>query len=189
VSRFEELLEDFFYRKDEPVGDLFEPGSQEDLPAGPALEEAPAEFLAFALGPETYALPIERLREIVKVPPLTEVPRGPAELLGVMNLRGEVLPVYDLKLRLQLSSAPAQVAGPHADLGQLPRGARVLVLSDERGDAGVLVDRVQEVLKLRPSMVEPAPRGVAAADRSSIAGIGRRGDELFILLDLGQALP
>lgn len=187
MSRFEELLEDFFYRPDEDVGALFDAGSVPDAEVPPVEEEPPREYLAFRLSDETYALPIEAVREIVKVPPLTEVPRSEPELLGVINLRGEVLPVFDLKLRLRLSSTPAPVAGPEADLTKIPRSARILILREETGDAGVLVDAVQEVVRLRPSTLEPPPRGISA-ERSAITGIGRRREQLFILLDPSQAL-
>lgn len=188
VSRFEELLEDFFYRPDEDVGALFDAAAgTSELPA-PVEEEVPREFLAFHLGVEVYALPIEAVREIVKVPVLTELPRTPADLLGVMNLRGEVLPVYDLKLRLRLSATPAPVAGPGAEQARIPRSSRILVLRDGQGDAGVLVDAVQEVVRLRPSTLEAPPRGISSGDRQAITGLGRRHDQLFILLDPSQAL-
>jgi purine-binding chemotaxis protein CheW len=189
VARFEDLLEDFFYRPDEAVGALFDAGPATEGAPAPVEDAPPREYLAFSLGHETYAVPIDRVREIVKVPPLTEIPRSARELLGVVNLRGEVLPVYDLKLRLHLSAAPAPIAGPDADLGALPRSARILIVHDERGDAGVLVDAVWEAVKLRPSSVEPPPRGLGAGERPTIHGIGRRRDQLFILLDLAQALP
>ena len=189
MPRFEELLEDFFYRPDEPVGALFAPHLSEAMVPAPVEVEAPREFLAFSLGEETYAVPIERVRQIVKVPPLTEVPRSEPELLGVLNLRGEVLPVYDLKLRLRLSRVPAPVAGPDAALDAVPRSARILIVHDDEGDAGLLVDAVHEAVKLQPSAIEPPPRGLGAGERATISGIGRRRDELFILLDLEQTLP
>ncbi|MBX5484753.1 MAG: purine-binding chemotaxis protein CheW [Myxococcaceae bacterium] len=189
MPRFEELLEDFFYRPEEDVGALFDAGGIIEAPAAAAVEESPEEYLAFRLADETYAVRIGVVREIVKVPPLTEVPRSSAELLGVINLRGEVLPVYDLKLRLRLSTVPAPIAGPDANLAALPKSARILIVHDPEGDAGVLVDAVLEVVKLRPSTLEAPPRAVSGGDRSPITGIGRRREQLFILLDLAQALP
>src|SRR5262245_17233449 len=106
MAGFAELLDDFFLRPDEaPVEGL-------DFPAEgpvPAAEEreAPSEYLAFLLEGECYGVPIAAVREIIRVPPVTEVPRGGPDLLGAINLRGEVLPVYDLKLKLRLTSAPA----------------------------------------------------------------------------------
>lgn len=188
MARFDQLLDEFFYRPDEACEALFDPGhGQADLPVSGA-EEPPREHLAFRLADETYAIPIERVREISRVPALTEIPRAPKELLGVLNVRGEVLPVYDLKLRLGLSEAPAPIAGPDADPAALPRTARVLVVHDPNGDAGILVDQVLEVVKLRPSTIEAPPRAVSLSG-SVVAGLGRKGERLFILLDLAQALP
>jgi len=185
VSRFSELLEDFFYRPDEDVGGLldFSAGSDEVLPLTP--EETPEEYLAFILEGETYAVPIRSVREIGKVPPLTEIPRAEPWLLGVMNLRGDVIPVYDLKLRLKLSDKAPMVAGPDAQ--PPPRLARILVAHTQEGPAGVWVDAVKDVVRLKPSMLEPAPSGLGG-ERDCVVGIGRRNSQLYILLDLEQAL-
>ncbi|HVG59584.1 MAG TPA: chemotaxis protein CheW [Hyalangium sp.] len=185
MSRFSELLDDFFYRPDEDVGGLldFSAGSDEVLPLTP--EETPEEYLAFILEGETYAVPIRSVREIGKVPPLTEIPRADPWLLGVMNLRGDVIPVYDLKLRLKLSDKAPVVAGPDAQ--PPPRLARILVAHTEEGPAGVWVDAVKDVVRLKPSMLEPAPSGLGG-ERDCVVGIGRRSSQLFILLDLEQAL-
>jgi purine-binding chemotaxis protein CheW len=156
-------------------------------PAEPpeAQADAPQEHLAFLLEKERYAIPILALREIVKVPPLTEVPRTASHVLGVMNLRGEMLPVFDLKPKLGLGRAPTQ--GGMADVAALPKLARILVIRDESGDAGLLVDAVQSVVRLRASAIEMPPPGLPV-DRDCVVGIGRVKDELFILLDIHQAL-
>ncbi len=187
MSRFAALLDEFFYRPDEDISSVFDLGAsmQGDVPA--IKEEPPREFLAFSLAGETYAIPIDVVREIVKVPPLTEVPRGAANLLGVMNLRGEVMPVYDLKVRLHLADHVAKIALPDGDPGSLGKAARVIVLQPDQGPAGVLVDSVSEVLRMRASAIEAPPPGVAS-ERDCVMGIGRRKDSLFILLDVFGAL-
>src|SRR4051812_11559710 len=183
---FADLLQEFFYRPDEP------PLGGVELPAAPAGEVAAApepihEYLAFFLDQECYGVPISAVREIVRVPQFTEVPRSSPDLLGVINLRGEVLPVYDLKLRLRLQATPAKVAGPEASPESLPRGARVLVLrGGDMGDVGVLVDGVSEVIRMPDGELEPAPAGTT--ERDCIVGLGRRGDQLCILLDMERAL-
>jgi purine-binding chemotaxis protein CheW len=181
MPTFEEVLDGFFYRDDEPGL----PGLQwlsDGQKAPVANDEQPREYLAFALRDETYAMGIELVREIVKVPPLTEVPRGPKELLGVMNLRGEVLPVYDVRARLMLQEAVQSVNGP-ADVSAQSR--IVLVRSDD-GDAGILVDGVEGVVRLMPSHIEPAPLG--GTERPFLIGISRKAERLFIILDVEQAL-
>lgn len=176
------LLDSFFYRPDEEVGPLEKLQTDSAEPVAPIDSEEPQEFLAFRLETETYAVAIEDVREIVKVPLLTEVPRGHEGLLGVMNLRGEVLPVYDVKHRLGLIDKSPLVTGPT----DLPRSARVVLVRDEQGDAGVLVDRVDEVVKLLASRFESPPAGTA--DRDSIVGLARKGEALYILLDVAQVL-
>jgi purine-binding chemotaxis protein CheW len=184
---FTALLDDFFYRPDEEAGALFDVGALVEAAAPAEPEEEPAEYLVFALEAERYAIPIENVREIVRVPPLTEIPRGAQNLLGVMNLRGEVLPVYEVKRRLHLSKDAPVIAGPQADLSQLPKSARVVVVRDEEGDAGILVDAVEEVVRLRPSAIEVPPAAVAA-ERDCIVGLGRRREQLYILIDVHEVL-
>ncbi|QRO01097.1 purine-binding chemotaxis protein CheW [Archangium violaceum] len=180
------LLDSFFYRPDEDVGLLQELVAGTDETVEPIPEEPPEEYLAFRLEEEHYAVPIREVREIVKVPPLTEVPRAAANLLGVMYLRGEVLPVYDVKVKLRLTDKAQLVAGP--DAPEPPRRARIIVVQAEDGLAGLWVDSVSEVVRLRPSMLEVAPPGVGGGERDCVVGLGRRNQQLFILLDIWQAL-
>lgn len=185
MARFAEQLERFFYDPDEALPEGLE--LPEPRALAPLRETTPEEYLGFLLGTEWYAVRVPGIREVGRVPRLTEVPRAPAALLGVMNLRGEVIPVYDLKPRLRLAAAPAAVAGPGAPRTLLPSTARVIVLRSARGDAAVLVDSVLDVIRLRPSEIEPAPRGTG--ERDGILGLGRKADRLFILLDLEGLLP
>jgi len=182
VARFEQQLTTFFYRPDEDAGVLTAASEGLPEPFGPVFQELVAEYLAFSLESETYAVPIERVREIVKVPPLTEVPRARAELLGVMNLRGEVIPVYDVKPKLHLSQQPALVRGPQ----DVQRLARVVLLRDDVGDAGILVDSVSQVVKLPAAGLEQTPLG--ADSSAAVAGIGRKNDQLYIVLDVSEVL-
>jgi purine-binding chemotaxis protein CheW len=185
VSRFSELLDEFFYRPDEDVGGLLEFAAGSDEAPPPIPEEVPEEYLAFLLEGECYAVPIRSVQEIGKVPPLTEIPRAEPSLLGVMNLRGDVIPVYDIKLRLKLTDKPPKVAGP--DAAPPPRAARIVVARTEEGPAGIWVDSVRDVVRLKPSMLEPPLPG-KGNERDCVVGIGRRNSQLFILLDVQQAL-
>ncbi|MCP3101436.1 chemotaxis protein CheW [Myxococcus sp. K15C18031901] len=186
MSRFAELLDDFFYRPDEDVGGLQDFASGSDGASSLLPEEVPEEYLAFRLEGESYAVPIRAVREISKVPPLTEIPRAEPQLLGLMNLRGELLPAYDVKVRLGLAEKAPLVAGPEAP--PPPRDARIIVLRTQTGPAGVWVDGVAGVVKLKPSMLEPPPASLRMGDRDCVVGIGRRGPSLYILLDPEQAL-
>lgn len=190
VARFNELLEDFFYRPDEDISGLEELTESSDSQGALVLEERPGEYLSFLLEGECYAVPLEAVRELVKVPPLTEIPRAEPPLLGVMYLRGEVVPVYDLKVRLRLAEQVPVVAGP--DAPPPPRSARIVVVRTEEGPAGIWVDAVSDVVRLTPSMLEPAPPGVGGGERVCVVGLGRlekkQQQQLYILLDIQQAL-
>ncbi len=179
---FEALLDRFFYRPDEDEGPHLRlaplPGRDVDV----ALEALPEEFLSFTLEQETYAVPIHAVREILKVGAITEIPRAAANVMGLINVRGEMLPLYDVKARLRLAERPPLVRGGD----ELPRAARVVLVRDLDGDAGILVDQVEGVVKLQLSKLEAAPE--LGVERSAIAGIARRGEALFILLDVEQAL-
>lgn len=175
-------LDEFFYRPDEDIGALGAlvefAADLEEEPA-PAPEEPPREFLGFRLAGEDYAVELGQVREIVRVPPIAEVPRAPASIAGVMTVRGEVMAVFDLRRRLGLPPPPAE----------LGREARVLVLQQADGPMGVLVDAVEEVLRLRPSTIEPPPTGLGSGERAEcIGGIGRARERLYALLDLSVAL-
>ncbi len=173
-----QTLERFFFSEDEPV-----PAAWEEAPAAMGsragvVPETEQRFLAFRLEDETFAIPVETVREVVRVPPLTPVPRAPTHLLGVMNLRGEVLPVYDIKPRLQLTRAPAQW-----DFStRPPREARFIVLSDDEGDLCIWVDKVEDVVSLKASGFESAP--LMVGERAMIQGLARDAGRLYILLDV-----
>jgi purine-binding chemotaxis protein CheW len=182
VSRFTELLDRFFYRPDEDVGAFLELAPEVEGAHEAAPEEVPEEFLAFELAGETYAVPIATVREIQKVGDVTEVPRAAPNLIGLINVRGEMLPLYDVKVRLELAQA-VPVVRTRKDVG---RGARIVLIRDPEGDAGMLVDRVQGVVKLNLSRLESAPQ--LGVERDAVAGLGRKDGHLYILLDLEQAL-
>lgn len=146
------------------------------------------EVLAFRLGDEDYALDIRRIREIIKPRPITEVPRAPALVLGIISVRGQIIPVVDLRRRLRLPiSAAAE------------RAARILIVTRNGEDFGVIVDGVRQVVRLRDADIELRPAMLGGPDAELIAGIGRpsggaavvRGglsDRLLVLLDLDAAL-
>jgi purine-binding chemotaxis protein CheW len=134
------------------------------------------DVLGVRLGDEDYALPLAQVREILKVPAVTDVPRGPPAVLGILSLRGTVVTLFDLRLRLGLPSRPVD------------RRTRVLIVS--RGDepVGLLVDAVTEVIRLRQEDVEDHPAIIATAHVDYYAGIARRRDALWVLLDLKALL-
>lgn len=171
-------LEGFFYREDEegpevpPIGGSPDaPGEDEDPDT--ALRE---EYLTFLLGEEEYAVAVERVREVMKSPPITEVPRAPSHVLGVITVRGEVVAVLDPRRRLGLP------AGAPAGDG------RVVIVDAGEGSCGLLVDRVASVVRLRAGTIEPCPQGFGGAHADCLAGIGREESRIFTVLDLGALL-
>lgn len=155
-------LDAFFLRDDEA------------LPAPKSVETADPllELLLFSLGSEGYALAVPLLREIVMPPPLSEVPRAPAAVLGVTMLRGEVVPVIDPRLRLRLPPRPRQ--GP---------STRVIIVDAGAGPLGLWVDRVVQVVRVRASGLETPPPGVAS-EGDAVIRIGRHQGKLYGVLDL-----
>jgi purine-binding chemotaxis protein CheW len=167
-----DLLDEFFWREDETA-----PGLPELLAPAPAARgheagEVRTEWLTFALAGEEYAVALASVREILKAPSITEVPRAPKHVLGVIMVRGEVIAIFDPRALLGLPQAAPE------------RRARVLVCDAGGGPCGLLVDSVSQVVRLGPSSMEARPNGVGATSAEYIAGIGRERDRLFILLDL-----
>ena len=118
------------------------------------------ELLTFELGSVRYALPLSCVREIVRLPEVTEVPRAPYEVLGVISVRGAVSTVVDLRRKLQLEMAP------------LTGKSRVLLVDQGREVIGLLVDAVLQVCRLRPEEIELS--SVLGADAPAyLSGIGR----------------
>ncbi len=162
-------LAGFFWRADEEVPDLGVEGGE--ARAAPR-EEPLIEHLAFWLGDERYAIRLAAVRELQRPPPITEVPRAPAWVLGVITLRGDVLPVFDPRVRLGLPIEP-----------QDARLARVVIVDPGKGRCGLLVDRVDGVLRLPASAIGPSPGGLGA---DALAGVGLAGGRLVAFLDLAR---
>jgi purine-binding chemotaxis protein CheW len=130
------------------------------------------ELLVFELDGGLYALPVERVREIVRARSLTAVPRTPAEVLGVIVLRGEIVQVLDLRQRLGL--APAAPT----------RATRVIVLHGDDGDVtGLLVDGVREVLRVEEGALAPP-----AGDARGVAALARKGERFVSLLSVERVV-
>jgi purine-binding chemotaxis protein CheW len=129
--------------------------------------------LSFAVGGEVYGVDILSIREIIKLREITEVPRAPRFLLGVVTVRGLVLPVVDVRLRLRLDVRP------------LGRSARILVVMHKGERYGLLVDEVRGVVRFADAQIEPPPPSLAPSEAPFLAGIGRYpedGEERMVIL-------
>jgi len=134
------------------------------------------QYLTFLLGNEEYAFDILQVQEIKGLPRITPVPNVPAHVRGVMNLRGVIVPVADLRVRFALPEA--------ADA----RSAVVVVASVAGRTVGLIVDAVSDVLSFRAEDVEPVPDLGAGPDASVVMGLAKAGERLVLLLDLGRLL-
>lgn len=168
-------LVDFLARYDEGADELSR-GDVGVASAAPAEEEV--RFLAFDLAGESYAASIMDIREILKVQALTEVPRAPVEILGVLSKRGVVMPVVDLAATIGLRAPDAGSAFEQ----------RILVVGDGDRVCGLRVDRVREVVRLGRQHVEEVPPSLGARQAQMLSGLGRAGDRVLILLDVGAVL-
>lgn len=154
-STVEALLARFRYRPDEESSDLAElPASTVEAERPPGIDEL--QLLTIGLGGVEYAVALGAVTEILRARTLTEIPRARPPLLGVLNLRGTITPVYDPSLRLGHPGTVPPCAGP--DSQRPPRAARILVVRTALGPAGLWVDRVRGVQRVRPGVLE-RPRG------------------------------
>jgi purine-binding chemotaxis protein CheW len=146
-----------------------------------ARERPQIELLTFMLGDQEYALGIRLLREIIRVPRVTPVPRVVPFVLGIISLRGGIVPVVDLRTRLRLPASPTE-----EEHGNSHR--RILVVSRDGESFGLLVDRVNHVVRMPAAEIEPPPAGLSGVELEFLHGLGRYRDRLIILLDLDPVL-
>ena len=145
-------------------------------PVAPANEERELHLVVFRLDLEEYAVPIQVVREVVRVGDITRVPHAPAHIRGVMNLRGHILPIVEIRARLNLT--PAEVAST----------SRVVVVEVEGRTVGLLVDAVGQVARVGEHLVASPPEEVRTAGVEAVTGVARAGARLLILLDLPRLL-
>ncbi len=145
-----------------------------DAPAAAthAGEQLDRQVVVLHVGGGDYAVPISEVHEIVRVPEITHVPQAEEGVEGVINLRGRVLPVIDLGVRLGLGSA------------QRERQARVVVVDDGAQGVGLLVDGVSEVLRISTTDVEAADDLATGNGAGAVRGVAKIGERLVLLLDL-----
>ena len=138
--------------------------------------EKDLQIVGFRIGRETFGLPIAAVREIVRVPEITSVPNAPDFIEGVINLRGRIIPVVDLRKRFG------------EPVGEPNKKNRIVVVEVENRALGLMVNSASEVLKIPPSEIE-APHSVfQEGDLNYITGVGKLHGRLVILLDLAKVL-
>jgi purine-binding chemotaxis protein CheW len=134
------------------------------------------QVVGFRIGHETFALPIAAVHEIVRPPEITAVPHAPEYIEGVINLRGRILPVIDLRRRFGATRI------------ENTRKNRILVVDSEGRLVGLMVDAASEVLKLAPAHIEPPPEVFGDAETNYVTGLAKHQGRLVILVDLKKIL-
>ena len=148
---------------------------------GPALAHLAGKYMTFKLADEAYGLPILKVREIIGLMEITRVPRTPDFIRGVINLRDRVVPVVDLRLKFGMPRTESSEQTVIIVV-QCGIGGRNLTM-------GILVDQVLEVLSIDGAQIEPPPALAASASESQfVLGVGKAGDRVVFLLDIGEVL-
>ena len=133
------------------------------------------QLVTFRLGEEEYGVDILKVHEIDRMMDITEVPNAPSSIEGVINLRGKVIPVINLRKKFNLPPREAD-------------GRTMIVVVDIGTSAGMIVDSVSEVLRISSDIVEPPPSMTTGLSSEYIRGVGKLKDRLLILLDIEKLL-
>ena len=138
--------------------------------------EKELQVVGFRIGRETFGLPISIVREIVRVPEITSVPNAPDYIEGVINLRGRIIPVVDLRKRFGDKSF------------ERDKKNRIVVVELSSRAIGLIVNSASEVLRIRPSEIDEPHNVFKEGELNYITGIGKLNGRLVILLDLNKIL-
>jgi purine-binding chemotaxis protein CheW len=137
-----------------------------------------SQYMTFKLGNELFAIGVAQVREVLEVSQITRVPTAPEYMRGVVNVRGQATPVVDLRLKFGLPAVPDTVH------------TRIIVMELELdGEATVLggvADSVHEVIEIEPGSIDPPPRIAMRWHSEFIMGMGKRGEEFIIILDVNR---
>jgi purine-binding chemotaxis protein CheW len=139
---------------------------------------ASTQYLTFKLGDETFALDVAEVREILDFTTVTKVPRTPTFMRGVINLRGSVVPVMDLRLKFGMSATQQTVNSCIIVVEMTMEGDSIVI--------GVLADAVQEVIDLEPEQIEPPPRIGTKLNTEFILGMGKHNGSFMMILDIDR---
>lgn len=136
------------------------------------------QYLTFRLGNEIFATDVAKVREVLDLTTITQIPRTPSYMAGVINLRGSVVPVVDLRLCFEMSKT------------EMTRNTCIIVvevlMENESIVIGALADSVEEVIDLEPESIQPAPRIGTQIRTEFIKGMGKRDAEFIIILDIDR---
>ena len=132
--------------------------------------------VVFRMGKESYGIDIFRVHEIIRMREITPIPRTDSYIRGIVNLRGNTIPVVDLSVRLNL------------DQPEETDNTRIIVVENESGNIGIIVDEVTEVITLKGDQIEDTPALVTDVATDFVKAVARCEDRLITLLDLDKTL-
>jgi purine-binding chemotaxis protein CheW len=134
------------------------------------------QLISFAVGAEEYGLELLRVKEVIRMRQITWLPKAPSCVKGIINLRGDVIPIVDLRDRFGLQSIE------HTEM------TRVIVVDVEGRSVGMVVDSASQVVRLPADQFDPPPPVMGEASRDFITAVGKMGDKLIIMIDVDRIL-
>ena len=138
--------------------------------------EAPLEYLAFTLGKEEYGIDIQKVQELRGYDTVTRIANAPAHIKGVVNLRGIIVPIVDMRIKLRVGSATYD------------QFTVVIILNIGGRTVGMVVDSVSDVTTLAPEQIKPAPMLGDAVDAGYITGLGTVDERMLVLVDIDMLM-
>ncbi len=136
------------------------------------------QYLTFKLLEETFAVDVAKVREILELVPITRIPRTPNYMQGVINLRGSVVPVMDMRLKFGIKES-SKTVNTCIVVVEVMHDTELLVI-------GALVDSVEEVFELEPDQIEPAPKIGTKINTDYLMGMGRNDGQFIMILDIDR---
>lgn len=133
-------------------------------------------FIEFSLGEEDYAIPLLMVREVISIPETTPIPKAPKHFIGLMNLRGQVISIVDLRTKLTIK--------PNEDMSD----SAVIIVDFNGVNIGIIVDSINKVLAFSPNDVQEMPELESQVRSDYILGVYKKEDGLTVLLDIAQCL-
>lgn len=137
-----------------------------------AQESGVSQIVSFRLSNEEYGIDIMHVQEIILIGQMTEMPQVPDDISGLINLRGHVIPIINLRRRFRLEQKPPS------------EHSRIIVLNVLKKTVGITVDSVSEVLRINPSQIEAAPPGLSNQAQQHLTGLVKFKDRILLLLDI-----
>ncbi len=136
------------------------------------------QFVVFKVGIEEYAVPILKVNEIIRLKGIniTEIPNTYEYIIGIINLRGEVIPIMDLRLRFNMERK------------ELDESHRIIIVNLQSKTVGLLVDSVSEVAQVKGEDISLPPEEISDLDNKYITGVAKHNDRLFIILDIDKII-